>query len=374
MTVGINGLTKIFEGPEGGEIVAVDDLDIDMEEGEFVVFVGPSGCGKTTTLRCIAGLESPTSGEITLNGEEITYEEPQNRNIAMVFQNYALYPHLTVRRNIGFGLKNRTDLSKEEIDERVDEVAELMGISDLLEKNPADLSGGQQQRVATGRAIVRDPEVFLFDEPLSNLDAKLRKHMRTEIQRLQEQFGTTSIYVTHDQEEAMTMADRIVVLNDGELQQIGAPTDVYNNPANRFVASFVGEPAMNFFDVKHENGRVEHEHFALEISDEMAEMLAGTEELVMGVRPEDLEVADDGIDMKLEVLEELGSDNLLYLSFGDDEMYIVETKPTVEPDVGETVTVRIREENLYFFDDQTGQTIVANKYDRRQSRAESVEQ
>ena len=372
MGLDIKGLTKTFDGPDGDEIVAVDDLNISIEEGEFVVIVGPSGCGKSTTLRCIAGLETPSSGQITLDEEDITYTKPQHRDIAMVFQNYALYPHLNVRRNIGFGLKNRTSLSEEEIDEQVEEIADMMDISELLDKNPADLSGGQQQRVATGRAIVRDPEVFLFDEPLSNLDAKLRKHMRTEIARLQNQFGTTSIYVTHDQAEAMTMADRIAVMNDGELQQIGSPTDIYNNPINQFVASFIGEPSMNFFDINHVDGRIESDQFTLEISDETSKLLPDERELTMGIRPENIKLENDGFDMKLEVFEELGSTNLLHLSFGGKNTWVVETDPEVKFDVGDTVTVQFNENDLYFFDDYTGKTLVARKTEMPENQVESI--
>jgi multiple sugar transport system ATP-binding protein len=373
MSVTIDHLHKIFDGPDGGQITAVDDFSIDIEQGEFIVFVGPSGCGKTTTLRCIAGLEGPTEGRIYLNGDDITDQPPQERDIAMVFQNYALYPHLSVRENIGFGLKNRTNLSKEERNERVEEIAELMDITDLLDKNPGDLSGGQQQRVATGRAIVRDPEVFLFDEPLSNLDANLRKHMRTEIQQLQNEFGTTSIYVTHDQEEAMTMADRIVVLKNGALQQIGAPTEVYNYPVNRFVADFIGEPSMNFFDVTVEDDRLVHDHFEYEISSTVQDTIEGVDRLTLGVRPEDIHVASDGgIGVTVEVLEELGSQNLLNVSFGGDQMYIVEVETSVAPDNGESLNVTFAEDDIYLFDGRTHDTILARgkkMADRREMTA-----
>src|SRR6056297_3962980 len=245
----LNDLTKVFES-NSQDIVAVNELNIDIRDGEFLVLVGPSGCGKSTTLRCIAGLEQTTSGQILLDDRDITHRKPKEREMAMVFQNYALYPHMTVRKNIGYGLKITTDLGKDEINQRVEETAELLEIEELLEKEPGDLSGGQQQRVALGRAIIRDPEVFLMDEPLSNLDAKLRIQMRTELNKLHRRVGKTSVYVTHDQEEAMTLGDRVAVMNDGRLQQIAPPQQVYEYPANRFVAGFIGEPPMNFFDVE----------------------------------------------------------------------------------------------------------------------------
>ncbi len=243
--ISLNDVTKTFDD---GSIVAVDDLNIEIADGEFLVLVGPSGCGKSTTLRMIAGLESISAGDISIGDVRVNNLEPRERDIAMVFQNYALYPHKSVRENIGFGLRLSTDLSNAEIEERVEDAAEMMGIEDLLDDKPKQLSGGQQQRVALGRAIVREPEAFLFDEPLSNLDAKLRTHMRTEISRIQQELGVTSIYVTHDQAEAMTMGDRIAVLNDGQLQQVGTPNEVYDHPENRFVASFIGSPSMNFVD------------------------------------------------------------------------------------------------------------------------------
>ena len=235
--VTLDTLRKEFDR---GTVVAVDDLDLEIDDGEFVTVVGPSGCGKTTTLRMVAGLEEPTSGTVHFDDEDVTDIHAKERPVAMVFQNYALYPHKTVRQNMAFGLKMSTEMTKEERHERVREMAEMMGIEDLLDDKPDELSGGQKQRVALGRAIAREPEVFLFDEPLSNLDAKLRTEMRAEIQKLQKEFGVTAMYVTHDQEEAMTMGDRLAILNDGELQQVGKPTEVYQNPVNEFVAGFIG--------------------------------------------------------------------------------------------------------------------------------------
>jgi multiple sugar transport system ATP-binding protein len=248
--VSIQNVEKEYYDSDVGTIRAVDDVTIHVKSGEFLSIVGPSGSGKSTILRMIAGLEDITGGTISIDGEVVNSVPPQDRDVAMVFQNYALYPHMNVRKNMSYGLKLTTDLSKDEIERRVEDAAEMMGIEDLLEKKPSSLSGGQQQRVATGRAIVRNPRVFLMDEPLSNLDAKLRLHMRTELQRIQEEFDTTAIYVTHDQEEAMTMSDRVAVLADGVIQQLGTPAEIYSSPANRFVADFIGNPPMNFIDVE----------------------------------------------------------------------------------------------------------------------------
>jgi multiple sugar transport system ATP-binding protein len=231
-----------------GGVTAVEDVSLTLPRGELLVLVGPSGCGKSTTLRMVAGLEEPTDGDVLIGGESVTGRRPEDREIAMVFQNYALYPHKTARENIGFGLRMTTDLPDDEVSQRVADVAETLGITDLLEKKPGSLSGGQQQRVALGRAIVRDPAVFLLDEPLSNLDATLRGRMRTEIQQLQRDLDVTTVYVTHDQVEAMTIGDRIAVLDDGHVQQVGTPMTCYHEPANRFVASFIGEPSMNLLD------------------------------------------------------------------------------------------------------------------------------
>jgi multiple sugar transport system ATP-binding protein len=292
----LRGLTKRYGGTDDGT-TAVADLDMTVADGEFVVLVGPSGCGKSTTLRMIAGLESATDGEVRLDGRDITREEPQDRDVAMVFQNYALYPHKSAYENMAFGLRMSTDLDRSEIDERVRETAEMLEIDGLLDTRPDELSGGQQQRVALGRAIVREPEVFLMDEPLSNLDAKLRTQMRTELQTLHRELGVTTVYVTHDQTEAMTMGDRIVVLRDGRLQQCASPLTCYNRPTNRFVAGFIGSPSMNFLDVTQRDGRLVHE--AVEYShsgyvDDHLDGVAGrTADLCLGVRPEDVDVDPD---------------------------------------------------------------------------------
>ncbi|WP_411968836.1 ABC transporter ATP-binding protein [Haloferax sp. YSSS75] len=250
-SIRLEGIRKEF-----GDVTAVKDLSLDIRSGEFLVLLGPSGCGKTTTLRMIAGLETPTEGDIYIGDEEVTRTLPQKRELSMVFQSYALYPHKTVRENLAFPLK-KMDLSDDERSRRIERAAEVLEISELLDKEPGQLSGGQRQRVALGRTIIREPRAFLMDEPLSNLDAKLRVHTRSELRELQQDLGTTTVYVTHDQEEAMSLADRIAILNDGEIQQVGAPEEIYQNPANEFVAGFLGEPAMNFFDVAQTPERIE---------------------------------------------------------------------------------------------------------------------
>ncbi|MFC6734240.1 MULTISPECIES: ABC transporter ATP-binding protein [unclassified Haladaptatus] len=357
----LDKLTKVFDG-SSGLIVAVEELDLDIKDGEFIVVVGPSGCGKSTTLRMVAGLETVSDGEIRINDEVINDKAPKNRDIAMVFQSYALYPHKTVHENMAYGLRLSTDLADEEIDKRVEEAATMMGIEDLLQKKPGSLSGGQQQRVATGRAIVREPEVFLFDEPLSNLDAKLRQHMRTELARLHSELGITTMYVTHDQEEAMTMADRIVVLNDGKLQQIGAPKQVYYEPTNAFVADFIGSPSMNFFDAElQENGDgsgvLVHDSFTYAVSPDVVRNIdtnGGSTEVILGVRPENIEPAttapeEKTITGKVDVVEVVGSDNFIYLDLGGKEVR-VRTDSDIEPDVGSTFTFTLDEDDIHLFD------------------------
>ncbi|ESS04373.1 MAG: carbohydrate ABC transporter ATP-binding protein, CUT1 family, partial [uncultured archaeon A07HR67] len=350
---------KVFES-SGGPLVAVEELDLEIPDGEFVVVVGPSGCGKSTTLRMLAGLETVTDGEIRVGDEVINEKAPKNRDIAMVFQDYALYPHKTVEQNIAYGLRLSTDLSDEEIQKRVEEATDMMGISDLLDKKPGALSGGQQQRVATGRAIVREPEVFLFDEPLSNLDAKLRKHMRTELARIHSELGITTIYVTHDQEEAMTLSDRIVVLNNGKLQQVGTPKDVYYRPANLFVADFIGSPSMNFFDVSlrtdREAGRLVHNGFSYETSQGFVDALTqrtNATDFVLGIRPESARFgspADEGktVTGTVEVVEVVGSDNFIYVDIDGDE-FRLRTTSRREPEIGSTVELTFDESDINLF-------------------------
>lgn len=335
-TVALKNLVKIY--PASGRnaaFKAVKAIDLDIHEGEFMVLVGPSGCGKSTTLRMIAGLEEITDGEIRIGDRVVNNIQPKNRDIAMVFQNYALYPHMTVFENMAFGLKLKK-VSRLEIRKRVQIAAEILGITDLLERKPKALSGGQRQRVAVGRAIVRNPEVFLFDEPLSNLDAKMRVSMRTEISKLHARLGVTMIYVTHDQVEAMTMGDRICVMKDGEIMQVAEPLEIYNHPANVFVAGFIGSPPMNFFygEVYEKGGKsffrskrgAEPLHF--ELTQRLSSM--GTphagKELILGIRPENIshmeKVKSAPVGQcalaRVEVSEPMGSETFLYLLSGDD--------------------------------------------------------
>ena len=362
--VTLDTLRKEFDR---GTVVAVDDLDLEIDDGEFVTVVGPSGCGKTTTLRMVAGLEEPTSGTVHFDDEDVTDIHAKERPVAMVFQNYALYPHKTVRQNMAFGLKMSTEMSTEERHERVREMAEMMGIEDLLDDKPDELSGGQKQRVALGRAIAREPEVFLFDEPLSNLDAKLRTEMRAEIQKLQKEFGVTAMYVTHDQEEAMTMGDRLAILNDGELQQVGRPTEVYQNPVNEFVAGFIGSPSMNFLDVD-----VETDGTAATIRDESSghaftlsrDYVAGHDlesgRYTLGVRPENIGVVeeptgDETLAATVEVVEPIGSDNYVHLGVNDD--FLARSPADVKPEAGDEVGVVFEEADLHLFDAETGEDV-----------------
>ncbi|WP_101296940.1 ABC transporter ATP-binding protein [Halegenticoccus soli] len=356
----LNGLRKVF-GDGGNAIVAVNDLDLTIDDGEFLVLVGPSGCGKSTTLRCIAGLESVSDGEILLDGDPIARKRPRDRDMAMVFQNYALYPHMTVRKNLGYGLKIMTDLSKSAIDERVEETAEMLEISELLDKKPKALSGGQQQRVALGRAIIREPEVFLMDEPLSNLDAKLRTTMRTEIQRLQSDLGVTTVYVTHDQTEAMTMGDRIAVLDGGELQQVGTPLECYHAPANRFVAGFIGSPSMNFLNVERRDRTLLHEAFSYELpGDFLPESEAAGDEMVLGVRPEHIELTDgderNAVRVRVDVVEPMGEHSYVYFRLGG-ETYTASVSGDVILRQGDEVSVNFPVDRIHLFDARTGAAV-----------------
>ncbi|GGJ10412.1 ABC transporter ATP-binding protein [Halobellus salinus] len=363
----IRQLTKTFDEGEN-VIVAVDELDITVEDGDFLVLVGPSGCGKSTTLRCIAGLERATSGRIRLDGRDITDAKPKNRDMAMVFQNYALYPHMTVRRNIGYGLKITTDLDSSEINDRVEDTAALLEIPDLLDKKPKELSGGQQQRVALGRAIIREPEVFLMDEPLSNLDAKLRTTMRTEIQQLQQDMGVTTIYVTHDQTEAMTMGDKIAVLDGGELQQLGTPLECYHEPTNQFVAGFIGSPSMNFIDVERSGDTLEAGAFSYQISSETRNAVdTASSRLTMGIRPEHIELGTaeepNAVATEIEVVEPMGEMTYAYFTVGGatHTASIDGERRTV---AGEQVHVVFPEDKIHLFDQADGAAIKNSNVDR----------
>jgi len=356
----LNDLVKVFESG-GSEIVAVDELNVTVEDGDLLVLVGPSGCGKSTTLRCIAGLERVTSGRIELDGRDITHLKPKERDMAMVFQNYALYPHMSVRKNIGYGLKITTDLDKSTVYERVEETAEMLEIGDLLDKKPSELSGGQQQRVALGRAIIREPEVFLMDEPLSNLDAKLRTTMRTEIQQLQQEMDVTTIYVTHDQTEAMTMGDYIAVLDDGELQQLGTPLQCYHEPRNRFVAGFIGSPSMNFLEVERGGNVLPHDEFTYQLSSETVDAVANaSQRLTLGVRPEHIDIVDgsvtNAVRTEIEVVEPMGELSYVYMTIGD-QTYTASVDGELRLSSGEVVSVEFPEDKIHLFDAETGEAV-----------------
>ena len=341
------------------EVHAVKDVNLTIRDKEFLVLVGPSGCGKTTTLRMVAGLEEITSGEISIDGRVVNDLPPMDRDIAMVFQNYALYPHMSVYDNMAFGLKMRK-FERSEIEKRVRQAAEILGIQALLERRPRQLSGGQRQRVALGRAIVRHPRVFLFDEPLSNLDAKLRVQMRVELKRLHERLETTAIYVTHDQVEAMTLGDRVVVMKDGWVQQVGQPLELYGRPANRFVAGFIGSPAMNFVDVRVTSAGgalwAEAEGLRVRIPDELSSRVA-TERLTLGVRPEALRLAEGpnagadqhAFDTAVDVVEPLGNEILLNFRAGGVPM-VARVDPGVRVKAHDNVRFALDPGHLHFFD------------------------
>jgi len=324
-----------------GDIPVVHGIDLEVREKEFVVLVGPSGCGKSTTLRMIAGLEEISDGELSIDGRHMNRVAPKDRDVAMVFQNYALYPHLDVAENIAFGLRIRKE-SKEAIAAAVEEVSGILGLTDYLERRPADLSGGQRQRVAMGRAIVRRPKVFLFDEPLSNLDAKLRTQMRAEIKRLHKRLGVTSIYVTHDQVEAMTLADRIVVMRDGRIEQVGTPMELFNNPVSIFVAGFLGSPPMNMVAARvNAGGDVPVAEFSgqsLPLARLPALLEADGREVVLGIRPEFVAVADDGVPGRIvietDLVETLGSEALIHAML-DDKPFVIRAQ-TMNMAIGQT--------------------------------------
>jgi ABC-type sugar transport system ATPase subunit len=366
-----DGVTKVFPGAA----VAVDDLSLTVKEGEFLILVGPSGCGKSTALRMVAGLEKISAGEIRVGGVVMNEVPPKERDIAMVFQNYALYPHMTVERNLGFALRQR-GTAREEIRRRVGEIAEMLGLDELLARRPGQLSGGQRQRVAMGRALVREPKVFLLDEPLSNLDAKLRVQMRAELKRLHQRLGITTIYVTHDQVEAMTLGDRIVVLSAGRLQQLGPPQDVYDHPINVFVAGFIGSPPMNLFRGLAKDGRVE-------AGDLVFDRYGVPEgEVVVGIRPEGLRPAGSsepgpGFEVQVDVVEPLGDEVLVHGSVaardagvrieaeeatllaggGDRAAVTVRLSPEVRPAPNSRVHLTVDPATVHLFDARSGEAI-----------------
>jgi multiple sugar transport system ATP-binding protein len=351
------------------EVVAVNDLDIDIEDKEFLVLVGPSGCGKTTALRCLAGLEDITEGRILIGDQVVNDVAPKDRDIAMVFQSYALYPHMSVYDNMAFGLKLRK-YPKDEIKRRVDEAAGILGIEALLERKPRQLSGGQRQRVALGRAIVREPKVFLLDEPLSNLDAKLRVQTRTEITKLHQRLQTTFIYVTHDQTEAMTMASRIAVMNFGVLQQIDTPQSLYDRPNNLFVAGFIGSPAMNFFDGKlvKDGGRIhfDSDSFKVQIPDDRIDVYTPHvgKAVIFGLRPEDVydpkfeapDIVKQQVEASVEVTELMGNEIFVFLKSGGTD-YVARIDPRTNFRMGDKVQVTFNMGNMHIFDKETEQAI-----------------
>ena len=370
-------LSHIYKKYPNSEHYSVEDFNLDIKDKEFIVFVGPSGCGKSTTLRMIAGLEDITEGECSIDGTVVNNVAPKDRDIAMVFQNYALYPHMTVYDNMAFGLKLRK-YSKEDIDKRVQEAAEILGLKEFLDRKPADLSGGQRQRVAMGRAIVRDAKVFLMDEPLSNLDAKLRVSMRAEIAKIHRRIGATTIYVTHDQTEAMTLADRIVIMSAtknpagtgtiGRVEQVGTPQEVYKNPVNKFVAGFIGSPAMNFINVKLDGDHIVAKDLNLKVPEGTLKVLRekGYEgkEIIFGIRPEDVNTEaafletfpESVVKATISVSELLGSESHLYCQVGDNE-FIAKVDARDYLGTGETIELGFDLNKAHFFDKETEKTV-----------------
>ena len=362
--VRLENVSKIYKE----QMKAVDNVNLKIHDKEFMVLVGPSGCGKSTTLRMVAGLEEISNGNIYIDGVRVNDVPPKDRDIAMVFQNYALYPHMTVFDNMAFGLKLRK-FPKEEIKNRVDYAAEILGLQDLVDRRPKELSGGQRQRVAVGRAIVRKPKVFLFDEPLSNLDAKLRVQMRIEISKLHQKLEATMIYVTHDQVEAMTMGDRIVVMKDGIVQQVDSPSHLYAKPVNKFVAGFIGSPAMNFFSGELiESGSTLFKNKSMEIliPGQMLKNLNKDrgKKIVLGIRPEDfsMQVSErkeyNSIEALIEVIEPMGSENYLYLHT-DDQNFIIRTAPSINAKVNDKIELYINPENIHLFDEESSEALIA---------------
>ena len=370
-------LKNIYKKYPNSEHYSVEDFNLDIKDKEFIVFVGPSGCGKSTTLRMIAGLEDITEGTASIDGKVVNDVAPKDRDIAMVFQNYALYPHMTVYDNMAFGLKLRK-YSKEDIDKRVQEAAEILGLKEFLERKPADLSGGQRQRVAMGRAIVRDAKVFLMDEPLSNLDAKLRVSMRAEIAKIHRRIGATTIYVTHDQTEAMTLADRIVIMSAtknpagtgtiGRVEQIGSPQEVYRNPVNKFVAGFIGSPAMNFITVTLEGNEIVASGLRLTVPEGTLKVLREKgydgKKLIFGIRPEDINTEaafletfpDSVVHATISVSELLGAESHLYCQVGDSE-FIARVDARDHLETGAGIDLGFDLNKAHFFDFETEKTV-----------------
>ena len=354
--VTLKSVRKVY--PNGAE--AIRGVDMDIKSGEMIVFVGPSGCGKSTLLRMVAGLESISAGEILIGDRVINDVSPSERDVAMVFQNYALYPHMSVRGNMSYGLKNRKTPATE-IEAKVNEAAKMLKIDAFLDRQPNQLSGGQRQRVAMGRAIVRDPQVFLFDEPLSNLDAKLRVQMRIEIKKLQRRMNVTSIYVTHDQTEAMTLADRLAVINEGRVEQMGAPMELYSNPATLFVASFIGSPQINLIPVTFAGGQLTNDGLSLGGFDNLPQ----NTDLVLGVRPDQLDMRDDGqFTLRVDLVEQHGGENLIYGALqgaknedGEELEICLKADQSVLPEIEQSLTLGFDPANAFVFEKDTGKRL-----------------
>ena len=351
-TIRLENLTKTFNN---GQVVAAEDIDLEVRSDEFAVLLGPSGCGKTTTLRCISGLDIPDGGRILIGDETVTEAKPKDRNLAFVFQRISLYPHMSVRENMRFGLDMKTDLTKDEKNTRVEESAEMLGISELLDRKPADLSGGQQQRVSIGRAMVMEPAAFLLDEPFSALDANLRDQMQTEIKRLHRNLETAMVFVTHDQEEAMSLGDKIVIMNDGRIQQVGSPYEIYDEPTNRFVAEFIGSPSTNMIDcvVERRDGEMtlSNETFSLSLPEEMADDLDSNdgETVTLGVRPEHINLLPDGLfEAEITLIEPQGSLDTVFLTSDDLDIRALLEKGLVESE-NTTTGVDFSPEDAWLF-------------------------
>jgi len=355
MKVELENLTKRW-----GNVVGADSMDLDIKDGEFVAFLGPSGCGKTTTLLMVAGIYKPTDGFIRFDGQVVNHMAPKDRNIGMVFQSYALYPHMNVFQNISYPLKLKK-VPKDEMQKRAQRVADMMGIGHLMDRRPAQLSGGQQQRVALGRALVKEPQLLLFDEPLSNLDARLRLSMRSEIKRLQMELGITSIYVTHDQVEAMTMADRVAVMKDGRLQAYSPPDELYDRPRTLFIAGFVGNPPMNFLEVEvvRENGdyHARREGFDVVVPPERGEKAAGKGKVILGTRPEDVTISDEGTPAEVFIVEPLGRDDLINIHIGEASIHVL-ADPVLGLKMGQNVRLDFNTRKVQFFDQATEKSLV----------------
>ena len=355
MKVELENLSKRW-----GSVVGADAINLTINDGEFVAFLGPSGCGKTTTLLMVAGIYKPTEGFIHFDERVVNQMAPKDRNIGMVFQSYALYPHMTVFRNISYPLKLKK-VPKDEMQERAQRVADMMGIGHLMDRKPAQLSGGQQQRVALGRALVKEPQLLLFDEPLSNLDARLRLSMRGEIKRLQMELGITSIYVTHDQVEAMTMADRVAVMKEGKLEAYSPPDELYDQPRTLFVAGFVGNPPMNFLQVEvaRENGHYRARRKGLDVTvpADRGSLAAGRGSVIMGIRPEDVTVVDEGIPGDVYIVEPLGRDDLIDARIGDASIHVL-ADPTLGLKMGQNVRLGFNTHKVQFFDPVTEESLL----------------